>query len=326
MQTHNKYAIIGGGVSGCLMAHRLTDIGNTVELFEKSRGLGGRLCHRRSEYGRFLHGLQFVHIRDERVESILQPWLEAPHARTLNDFGYWNGTEWEPAHKAKRVRFFPETSTFCKAWTANSTVHMQTCITHLEHNDNGWTLYSEDTTWTCDHLVISAPYTQTLELLPEPIQEDVSEAIQIKETGACSVMLRFSTPINLPNQWNGGFVKNSLIHFLSKQDSCTEGRHWTLVLDGDWTESNWKLSPDEVLTQVIPELEGLFGHALPTVEWSNVHWWKYAFSQSIRCEQQYFSEYNLTIIGDGTQTERGLSGAILSVERALSDANITNHS
>ena len=315
--SHSDYCIIGGGVSGCLMARRLTDTGHTVQVFEKARGLGGRLCHRRSEYGRFLHGLQFLHIRDERVESILKPWLESPYSSELGPFGYWNGTEWQPAHDAKRIRFFPETSTFCKAWTTNSTVHVQTRITKLEQKDEGWTLYSEDASWTCSQLVISVPYTQLLELLPQPIQKKVSDAIEIKETAACSVMLRFDTAINLPNQWDGGFVENNLIHFLSKQDSCTEGRHWTLVLDGDWTLVNWKLPADDVLVDVLPEIERLFGHSLPNVEWSNVHWWKYAFSQSTKCDRQHFADCNLTIIGDGTQTERGLSGAILSVEGAL---------
>ncbi len=317
MQTHSDYCIIGGGVSGCLMAQRLTEAGHTVQLFEKARGLGGRLCHRRSEHGRFLHGLQFLHIRDERVKSILQPWLDSPHARELEDFGYWNGAEWQLAHEAKRVRFFPETSTFCKAWTAKSTVNMQTRITHLERHDDGWTLYGEDASWTCDQLIVSVPYTQMLELLPQPVQQDVATDIQVTESAACSVMLRFTSPIHLPNQWDGGFVENNLIHFLSKQDSCTEGRHWTLVLDGDWTLVNWKLPADDVLAQVFPELEQLFGQSLPSVAWSNVHWWKYAFSKSINCERQHFPEHNLTIIGDGTQTERGLSGAILSVERAL---------
>ena len=156
-----------------------------------------------------------------------------------------------------------------------------------------------------------------LDLLPRPIQKDVSQSIQVTERAACSVMLRFDRPVNLPNLWDGGFVENPLIHFMSKQDSCTEGRHWTLILNGDWTERYWKLPSDDVLAQVVSEIKGIFGYALPNIQWSNVHWWKYAFSQSTMCKQQHFEEHNLTIIGDGTQTERGLSGAILSVERAL---------
>ena len=46
------------------MAHENDGGWSHVQLFEKARGLGGRLCHRRSEHGRF-YGLQFLHIRDE---------------------------------------------------------------------------------------------------------------------------------------------------------------------------------------------------------------------------------------------------------------------
>ena len=101
-------------------------------------------------------------------------------------------------------------------------------------------------------------------------------------------------------------MENNLIHFLSKQDSCTEGRHWTLVLDGDWTESHWKLPSADVLAQALPEIERLFGHSLPNIEWSNVHWWKYAFSQSTKCERQHFHKHNLTILATA-RNERGLS-------------------
>ena len=121
--------------------------------------------------------IAFLHIRDERVASILQPWLKPPHSNELGSFGYWNGAEWQPAHEAKRIRFFPETSTFCKAWTANSSVHMQTRITKLEHNDDGWTLYSEDTSWTCVNCYLNS-LSQMIELLPEPIQKMVSASSQ----------------------------------------------------------------------------------------------------------------------------------------------------
>ena len=107
-------------------------------------------------------------------------------------------------------------------------------------------------------------------------------SIQVNETAAAPSCFDL-TPINLPNQWDGGFVENNLIHFLSKQDSCTEGRHWTLVLDGNWTEI-WKLSLTTFWYR-FSQIERLFGHSLPNIEWSNVHWWKYAFSQSTKCNQ-----------------------------------------
>ena len=117
------------------------------------------------------------------------------------------------------------------------------------------------------------------------IQTDVSEAIQVNET-ACSVMLRFGSHPSTQSvgRW---FCGEQLDSFPVKQDSCTEGRHWTLVLDGDWTLVKLRATTDDVLTQVLPEIERLFGLSLPNIKWSNVHWWKYTFSQSTKCEQQH---------------------------------------
>ena len=48
--TQVDWLIIGAGVAGCRMAHLLSSQGYSVVILEKSRGLGGRLCHRRTEW------------------------------------------------------------------------------------------------------------------------------------------------------------------------------------------------------------------------------------------------------------------------------------
>jgi renalase len=307
------------------MAHLLTEAGHTVRLFDKSRGLGGRLCHRRSEHGRFLHGLQFAHIRSEKVQDLLQPWLSDPHSTPLDSVGYCStGQQWTNAHDANRVRFFPETSTICKHWVQDTAVHLQTRVTHIAQLDTGWIVYSGDEEWRCDQLVLSIPYTQLLELLPEPCRSSVKASIAVKETPACSVMLRFVDPIHLPHNFEHAFVQNSdaaPIRWISKQPSCVHGRHWTCVLDGVWTDTHWKTPSESVLNKLSGPLEQIFNQPIPSIEWSNVHWWKYAFSQSIRCTQQYFSALNLTIIGDGTSQHRGIEGAILSADEGFASQN-----
>ncbi len=39
-----RVAIVGAGIAGATLARRLTDAGMSVEVFEKSRGTGGRLA------------------------------------------------------------------------------------------------------------------------------------------------------------------------------------------------------------------------------------------------------------------------------------------
>jgi len=42
-------AIIGTGIAGLSAAQALTDLGHVVQLFDKSRGSGGRMSSKRSD-------------------------------------------------------------------------------------------------------------------------------------------------------------------------------------------------------------------------------------------------------------------------------------
>ena len=41
--------VLGGGISGCACAHRLSQSGYAVSVLEKGRGVGGRMATRRME-------------------------------------------------------------------------------------------------------------------------------------------------------------------------------------------------------------------------------------------------------------------------------------
>jgi predicted NAD/FAD-dependent oxidoreductase len=67
-------AVIGAGISGLTCAQNLTDHDVPVTVFEKSRGVGGRMATRRSEHGAaFDHGAQYFTVRDERFQMIHVP-------------------------------------------------------------------------------------------------------------------------------------------------------------------------------------------------------------------------------------------------------------
>jgi predicted NAD/FAD-dependent oxidoreductase len=62
-------AIIGVGMAGVVCARTLRQAGHNVTLFEKSRGLGGRMSTRASAFGSFDHGTQYFTVRDPRFAS-----------------------------------------------------------------------------------------------------------------------------------------------------------------------------------------------------------------------------------------------------------------
>lgn len=86
-------AIVGAGMAGIACARTLVQAGHTVTVFEKSRGVGGRMATRDSAFGTFDHGAQYFTVRDPRfvqalktVPDLCKPW-SANTVRVLDEHG-----------------------------------------------------------------------------------------------------------------------------------------------------------------------------------------------------------------------------------------------
>lgn len=71
-KSHQHIAIIGAGMAGITAARTLVQAGHKVTVFEKSKGTGGRMSTRRSEFGNFDHGAQYFTVRDARFRTMMQ--------------------------------------------------------------------------------------------------------------------------------------------------------------------------------------------------------------------------------------------------------------
>jgi renalase len=69
-----KIAIIGAGISGITLAKELEDIAQ-VKIFEKSRGVGGRMSTRYVEDFAFDHGTQCFSARTKNFQKFLAPFI-----------------------------------------------------------------------------------------------------------------------------------------------------------------------------------------------------------------------------------------------------------
>ena len=84
-------AVIGAGITGITLANLLQKKVN-LTVFEKSRGVGGRMATRRAAPYQFNHGAQYFKIENKEFKNFLQPLiqnkiikhLEANHIEILN--------------------------------------------------------------------------------------------------------------------------------------------------------------------------------------------------------------------------------------------------
>lgn len=122
-------AIIGAGIAGLTAAHRLHQAGVETVVFEKSRGLGGRMATRRHDGFQFDHGAQFFNARNPAFKTQVSSWLADGAAGRWNGMGYV-GT---PGMTAPAQRL-----------ADRLTVETEHQIECLSRNGNGWTLATAD--------------------------------------------------------------------------------------------------------------------------------------------------------------------------------------
>ncbi len=70
-------AVIGAGIAGAAAARTLADQGHRVVVFDKARGVGGRMATRRSALGPFDHGAPAFDVTDPRFARRVGWWAEA---------------------------------------------------------------------------------------------------------------------------------------------------------------------------------------------------------------------------------------------------------
>ncbi len=84
--TATDVAVIGAGLAGLVCAEQLQQQGLSVAVFDKSRGLGGRLATRRIQSAWIDHGARYWQVQGEQTQAlldsllkqdILQPWTSS---------------------------------------------------------------------------------------------------------------------------------------------------------------------------------------------------------------------------------------------------------
>ena len=68
-------AIIGAGLSGLSLANGLKE-NDSVTIFLKAGGVGGRLSTRYADNFHFDHGAQFFTARSKSLQRVLKPFIE----------------------------------------------------------------------------------------------------------------------------------------------------------------------------------------------------------------------------------------------------------
>ncbi|MEO0983789.1 MAG: FAD-dependent oxidoreductase [Pseudomonadota bacterium] len=273
-------AIIGAGLAGLTLANALRGESRIV-VFEKSRGIGGRMATRYAGDYEFDHGAQYFTASSERFRAFLSDKIAAGLIAEWPAEVARIGGGTEPA-KTRYVAA-PRMNALCKAMAEGVEVRRQAEIARIERGGDRWRLVSvEDADLgTFDWVVSTAPAPQSAKLLPEVFSGHAAIERTVM-TGCFAVMLGFETPVDLPWPMAKGADGEAVgtLALNSAKPGRPAGCSVLIQSSNAWAEAHLEDDRETVSRALIAAASEVAGVDLSRADHTALHRWRYAATQT----------------------------------------------
>lgn len=319
-------AIIGGGLAGLSCAQALKAQGHHVQIFEKSRGVGGRMSTRYFETWACDHGAQYFTATTPAFQRQVQVWQDVGAAAlwkaTITSF---DANGWQTP-KASRERFVgtPSMTAPAKHLAKDHTIHFSTTIDQLLRDGNSWKLSSKEQgqlALSFDAVVLAIPSKQA-----EPLVRPHSAALFARCQDAVmapSWALMVYADARLALDYDGAFINQGMFSWIARSSSKPmrpPGEAWLAHASTEWSIAHENLTKDEAAPLLADGFEVLTGYRPVSFQ---THLWRFArLGQATQHGRVFDENLQLGLCGDWTSTEK-VEGAWLSGQ-ALAD-DIATH-
>ena len=316
-------AVVGAGLSGLACARRLVDRGCSVQVFDKGRGVGGRMATRRADDWQFDHGAQYFTARDARFQRLVKLGLrEGFVALWEGDIAVLGegGARLEDSHVDRFVGV-PAMNAVCRLLASNLEVVARTRVAALERVDGRWHLASDQHAklGSYDAVVVSAPAPQTAILLEDPAPEMAARAARAGMAPCWAAMASFAGAVELG--FDAAFVEGSALSWVARNNS-KPGRSgaeaWVLHASPDWSREHLELEKQHAARVLLDAFRAAVGGLGREPTQLEAHRWRFALPTEPLPEPFLFdADLQLGACGDWCGGPR-VEGAFLS-GRALAD-------
>ncbi|MVW75063.1 NAD(P)/FAD-dependent oxidoreductase [Pseudomonas xionganensis] len=281
MSTVHPIAIIGTGIAGLSAAQALHNAGHSVQLFDKSRGSGGRMSSKRSDAGALDLGAQYFTARDRRFVEVVQQWQARGWVAEWTPSLYNSRNGQLSASPDEQVRWVgaPRMSAITRALLGALPVHFSCRITEVFRGEQHWHLLDAEgnSHGPFSHVIVATPAPQATALLSSaPKLASAAAGVAMDPTWA--VALAFNTPLETPME--GCFVQDSPLDWLarnrSKPGRDTAMDTWVLHASSNWSKQHLDLDKEAVIEQLHGAFAEMIGCAVPAPALSLAHRWLYA--------------------------------------------------
>ncbi|MFT4861988.1 MAG: renalase [Pseudohongiellaceae bacterium] len=313
-------AIIGAGLAGVTAARELaTDF--DVQLFEKSRGAGGRMSSRRVEPFSFNHGAQFFTARSTEFNAlvtsakdhgIVAQW--SPRLITLDPMAAPFKREWFEPHYVASAGM----NGLAKYLAGNLNLSLECQIDEVIRTSSTWILKDSNggQHGPFDWVIAAAPAAQTYAILPASFRYR-DELEQVRFSPCFALMLGYSGSVDFG--FEAAVIKNSpLAWAVAHKDQ----HHSTLLLHSDnlWATEHLEHDLAWVQQTLLSEMNQVLPQPLSIPEHIQLHRWRFARCESpLKHRYLLDSDNGLGVCGDwcgGNRVEDAFTSA-MSLAAAL---------
>jgi len=317
-----RIAIIGAGLSGLTLATELAPHAE-ITVFEKSRGVSGRMATRYAEPYAFDHGTQFFTVRTPEFRAHLEPLLAqghvaewtghvvtmrpgaAPDGPPLLEDRPWLEPHYVPA---------PNMNQLGKLLSAPCKVVLNTQVEPLAIRDGlGWRLFDLgcNALGHFDWVISTAPSTQTARLFGSYLSP-AAELPNVRMLGCFTLMLGFNKPWD--REWIAAKVRGAAgettpIEWIAV-NSSKPGRNakvTSLVVHSrnDWAQAHIEDDFQANQAALLRHLAALTGIDGLKANYLAMHRWRYALVAEPGAHPPFVdSELRLASTGDWCAASR----------------------
>jgi len=324
-----KVAIIGAGIAGLTAARAFFQRGIEVKVFEKSRGLGGRVCTKRFDWGNVDIGAQYFTARDKRFlqqvkqwrsDNVVDIWPFSPYVLTEEGLRKTDST-------TLRYVGVPGMNSIAHSLARNLDIAFSQRVNGLEQVSGGWRLIGLDTEYEeerYDWVILSLPLAQSRSLLEgtpveHRIPKDVLDpcwAVALATTGDVNPDIQgvfgdhvVSWVSRLSSRQQASRAQTSLQQRASSSDYDDL---WMLHFSSDWSAHHQKHTHIDVPQIALEWLSSTLKTPLKRI-YDYKHYWRYARNRNLNCHTGAIvdTSINVGLVGDWLNGGR-VEGAYLS--------------
>jgi predicted NAD/FAD-dependent oxidoreductase len=260
-----RIGIIGAGMAGLACACKLSKAGLSPVIFDKGRGIGGRMATKRVDQMQFDHGAQYVTARDGRFAAILE------------DLQY-NGAaaNWDDGSNRSRIVGVPGMSGLPRAMSAELDIQQLAQVTAVRAGSGGWTVQIGDQAHHFDKVVITVPAPQLAGLLGQD-HPFVTQTADVRFAPCQTLMAVINAPATFASRRDDVGPLSWIAHDGSKPDRPQgHATAWVAQASPSFSEQHLEDDAPAITARMLPLLCDELNVATDAVIYASAHRWRYA--------------------------------------------------